>query len=232
LTVKEQCCKIFSELLIDNFLGLFSRATFGLSALTFKLTKHKTKMGLDMYLNKRIYIGANYEHNNVNVEIKIIKKNHKGEEQEVVIDPKKITYIEERAGYWRKANHIHKWFVDNVMGGEDECKDYSVSAEQLLELLKVCEEVVSKAKMVDGRLHTSTSYQGGEKTENYEDGKVIENVEEIAELLPTERGFFFGSTDYNEWYLQDVKDTIKIINDLGLTGPDDYTNEYTYHPSW
>jgi len=50
--------------------------------------------------------------------------------------------------------------------------------------------------------------------------------------LPTERGFFFGSTDYNEWYLQDVKDTIKIINDLGLTGPDDYTDEHTYHPSW
>lgn len=25
-------------------------------------------------------------------------------------------------GYWRKANHIHKWFVDCVQDGEDDCE--------------------------------------------------------------------------------------------------------------
>lgn len=28
-------------------------------------------MGLDMFLNKRIYVGANYEHNNVNGTIEL-----------------------------------------------------------------------------------------------------------------------------------------------------------------
>jgi hypothetical protein len=28
-------------------------------------------------------------------------------------------------------------------------------------------------------------------------------------LLPTQDGFFFGSTDYNDWYFSDVKDCLK-----------------------
>ena len=33
--------------------------------------------------------------------------------------------------YWRKANHIHGWFVKNVQGGKDNCEEYSVSRKQL-----------------------------------------------------------------------------------------------------
>ena len=32
------------------------------------------------------------------------------------------------------------------------------------------------------------------------------NKERCAELLPTQSGFFFGNTDYNEWYFDDVKE--------------------------
>jgi hypothetical protein len=34
-------------------------------------------------------------------------------------------------GYWRKANHIHNWFVKNVQNAEDDCRDYYVSRENL-----------------------------------------------------------------------------------------------------
>ena len=34
---------------------------------------------------------------------------------------------DESFGYWRKANQIHKWFVDNVQGGIDDCRPYPVS---------------------------------------------------------------------------------------------------------
>ena len=37
-----------------------------------------------------------------------------------------------------------------------------------------------------------------------------DNLEKIGpELLPTQSGFFFGSTDYDKWYLDDVKDCLK-----------------------
>ena len=36
--------------------------------------------------------------------------------------------------YWRKANHIHKWFVDNVQDGCDNCAYYPVSNSDLKKL--------------------------------------------------------------------------------------------------
>ncbi len=30
-------------------------------------------------------------------------------------------YIQEEVAYWRKANAIHKWFVENVQDGQDDC---------------------------------------------------------------------------------------------------------------
>lgn len=33
------------------------------------------------------------------------------------VNPEKVEYIEEEFGYWRKANAVHKWFVDNVQNG-------------------------------------------------------------------------------------------------------------------
>jgi hypothetical protein len=47
-------------------------------------------------------------------------------------------------------------------------------------------------------------------------------------LLPTTAGFFFGSTDYGEDYMQDLIDTEKIIESaLADEGGDVY-----YHASW
>ena len=33
--------------------------------------------------------------------------------------------------YWRKANAIHDWFVDNIQGGEDDCNAYNLSIDYL-----------------------------------------------------------------------------------------------------
>lgn len=43
-------------------------------------------------------------------------------------------------------------------------------------------------------------------------GQVIENPEICEELFPSIRGPFFGNTEYNEGYLEDVKDTIKKLS--------------------
>jgi hypothetical protein len=44
------------------------------------------------------------------------------------------------------------------------------------------------------------------------DGTVYTRWEDYAEFeLPTAEGFFFGDTDYDEYYIQDLKDTIEIV---------------------
>lgn len=43
-------------------------------------------------------------------------------------------------------------------------------------------------------------------------------------LLPTQTGFFFGSTDYDEWYYEDLEDTIRILENI----IDEHTDEYRY----
>lgn len=54
-------------------------------------------------------------------------------------------------------------------------------------------------------------------------------VPEMAmELLPPQAGFFFGSTEIDEWYLLDIQNTINII-DRCLNSDFDY---FTYSSSW
>jgi len=157
-------------------------------------------MGLDMYLRKKIYIGANFGNNNVKGAIHLTK----GENNTPVkINLNKVTYIIEDAGDWRKANQIHAWFVENVQEGEDNCKEYYVSDDKLEELLSLCKKIKANPTLA-------------------------------PELLPTQDGFFYGSTDYDEYYWEDIDSTIKIIEDVfsekGENGY--YPFEVYYQSSW
>ena len=88
------------------------------------------------------------------------------------------TYFE--VGYWRKANAIHNWFVNNCGDGEDTCQQMYISLEKLEELLDACKQVSKDHGLA-------------------------------PVLLPTQSGFFFGSTEYDDWYFDKIEDTIKII---------------------
>jgi hypothetical protein len=50
--------------------------------------------------------------------------------------------VEVTCAYWRKSNQIHKWFVDNVQGGVDDCGNYYVSHEKLKELREACRQAL------------------------------------------------------------------------------------------
>ncbi len=87
-------------------------------------------MGLDMYLTKKTYV-KNWDHHKPEYRHEItIKQGGKIRDD---IKPERICYIEEEVAQWRKANSIHKWFVDNVQNGKDDCRDYYVSHEQIAE---------------------------------------------------------------------------------------------------
>lgn len=182
-------------------------------------------MGLDMYLYKRRYV-KNWEHNPDKKWSITVKKNGK-----LIEDTTPISYVVHDAGYWRKANQIHKWFIDNCADGDGDRTTMYVAPEQLIELRDLCKKVVATAVIKAGKVVNGQSYNKdtGSWENNYENGLTIVNAEEIAELLPTESGFFFGSTEYDQWYLADVKETIEII-DKALEHTDDC--DFEYHASW
>lgn len=138
--------------------------------------------------------------------------------------------IIEQVGYWRKANHIHDWFVKNVQDGEDDCRYHNeVTKEALEELLDVCETVLANSELVDGQIQNGYHSENGQMVPTMEDGKYIKDPSVAMELLPTASGFFFGGTDYDEYYLSDVKETIDIITKVLETT--DFDKEMIYYVS-
>jgi hypothetical protein len=51
------------------------------------------------------------------------------------------------AMYWRKANAIHRWFVENVQDGKDDCGTYYVSDIHLVELKAICDRVLAEPSL-------------------------------------------------------------------------------------
>lgn len=183
-------------------------------------------MGLDMYLYKRRYV-KNWEHNKGVNEWNITVK-HNGK---LLKDDMPVSYVVYDAGYWRKANQIHKWFIDNCANGDGDQTTMYVGYEQLKELRELCKQVLAVAKTKEGKVVNGQHYdkETDSWVNNYEDGITITNPEEVAEILPTESGFFFGSTEYDQWYLQDIKETIEIL-DKALDDNEDC--DFEYHASW
>lgn len=140
--------------------------------------------------------------------------------------------IKEEVGYWRKANAIHLWFVENIQNGVDDC-DYhrEVREEDLRELLDVCQRVFDSCELVDGQICNGYTYEDGKRIPIMEDGKYVKDPSVAKELLPSASGFFFGSTDYDEWYVQDIKNTIDIITKV-LETTDFETQMLYYCSSW
>ena len=122
-------------------------------------------------------------------------------------------------GYWRKANAIHNWFVENVQNDVDDCDEYPVSREQLQALLDTVNIVLSGSELVDDVDGCSS----------WDADKIIKNSS-VAELhLPTRSGFFFGSIDYDQWYYEDLEHTKKVL-EAALANNN--IDKFYYHSSW
>lgn len=167
-------------------------------------------MGLDcwLYIKKFIFSDEQAEKDELRELIKEKLRKGKNEIFDDIDDMKdyELKELKWEVGYWRKANQIHKWFVDNVQKGEDDCRDYWVDKEQLQSLLEIVNKIL-----------------------NEKDKK--KQVELAHELLPTKEGFFFGGTDYDNYYFDDLKNTKEIIEKLfKIKNLDNYDIEYT--SSW
>ena len=117
------------------------------------------------------------------------------------IDYEHGEYIEEEVGYWRKANQIHRWFIENVQCGADDCMYHRALTKEDLENLKsVCDEVLA-------------------------------NHELAPKLLPTLPGFFFGGTEYDKYYYEQLVNTSELCDRL-IADTDFNKYELRYISSW
>lgn len=63
--------------------------------------------------------------------------------------------------------------------------------------------------------------------------EVLKNNELAEELLPTMSGFFFGSTEYDDYYFDDVKEVLEYCEETLLPMFDELDNsEGIYFSTW
>lgn len=150
---------------------------------------------------------------------------------------------------WRKANQIHRWFVEHIQDGNDNCGYYVVHPDELKELLGAVNEVLGSTKLVSGMVQNGKTYVDGKGwVANMCDGKVLEDDSVAKAVLPVQDGFFFGGTEYDQYYWQDLIDTKEqleaILWYVGyasdgngweypiVKGEEDWELTIQYHASW
>jgi hypothetical protein len=132
-----------------------------------------------MYLTRKVFVGGEYKHRDVKGEINITIAGVK-----LDIDISEVSEICIKAGYWRKANHIHAWFVENVQDGEDDCKEYYVPIEQLEELKELCIRVLGNHDLAEALLPTQTGcFFGGTEYDEYYFNYLTETIDIVDYCL-------------------------------------------------
>jgi hypothetical protein len=183
-------------------------------------------MGLDMYLSARKYIGGRSHMKDTTEYQAVVKATGM-----VPAAESPSLYVSATVGYWRKANAIHAWFVKHTQDGVDDGRNSYVSRKQLEELRTACNEVLDSIETVDGMINVGKMITAAGTEQLTAPGKVITNKAAAERVLPTQGGFFFGSTDYDEGYIADLRDTVRIIDrvltDKSLEGCD-----FEYRASW
>lgn len=156
-------------------------------------------MGLDMYLSAKRYLWNKTDDEiakKINEAIGV-----KGDQQRRFNGSSLVVKeISLEAMYWRKANAIHGWFVENVQDGEDNCREYEVDRKQLETLRDLCKDILENP-----------------------------DAERDDDLDPLE-GFFFGSYEKDEYYYEDLKNTVEGLSRVLDELPDEYS--FHYQASW
>ena len=152
----------------------------------------------DPPINPKDYLTPDYERLTEFFPAELIKHSESG------------SHVAINIGYWRKANQIHGWFVDNVQGGEDNCQEYLVERSNLEELLELVTEVLDSNR---------------------------ENSFVAKERLPVRGGFFFGNYDedegYDEWYYEQLEYTKTLLTDILNAIPEnEHKYDIYYSSSW
>lgn len=143
--------------------------------------------------------------------------------------------------YWRKANHIHNYFVNEVISlkhRKDKDFEYHGSFEQVgkIHLIKLLDKVnylLDNIVLEDGEIMNGMRLDKdtGEFVPNMTQGKRIANPQICKEILPRTSGFFFGDQEYTQWYYDDLVHTKEMLEKI--LKEHDFKNYYIYYcASW
>ena len=111
-------------------------------------------------------------------------------------------------GYWRKANAIHKFFVNKCACGEDDCKPAYVSYETLEELHKDCVMVLEDHKLASKILPSEEGFFFG--SQEYDD-------------------YYFEQLAYTKELTENV---LRFLDKLHEQTKGEFTYEVIYTASW
>lgn len=163
---------------------------------------------------------------------------------DMYLEFKDVENLRDKIEYLRRNIKVGKGWVINGGSGDTVDNDTMVemldgSKKKAVELcvgdkLKMSKErcesgraVVCYVRNADGKTNYSYNY--------LEQGDVIKNPELCEDTLPTEEGFFFGSTEYDDWYIYNLDETIEQLNKaiedhykLIKAGVDEYDITYIY----
>lgn len=108
-------------------------------------------MGLDMYLHARKYVSPNTgSFNKLEEKLSPLMPELK--------EGQRVCGIAVDFAYWRKANHVHRWFVENVQNGSDDCSEYYVSSDKIKKLLDEINEVLEDPDLAAITLPTKPGF--------------------------------------------------------------------------
>jgi hypothetical protein len=126
---------------------------------------------------------------------------------ESLFDKVIVTVKEEfTIGYWRKANAIHNFIDLHCCNGQ----------------LENCTDVRVSVEQLETLIHYC---------------KIVLADNTLAEeLLPTQDGFFFGPTDYDDWYFKNLQRTIDmcepVLNFIYSLSDEDQLNYRIIYNAW
>ena len=104
--------------------------------------------------------------------------------------------------YWRKVNSLHAYFVrtGTLEAGGEQDVGYYVLNRN---------DLYHLVDLMD---------------------QILNNHSLAETLLPTQAGFFFGSTDYDDWYFKDLEDAKALVVAELEVAPDQ--DVWFYYASW
>jgi hypothetical protein len=152
-------------------------------------------MGLDMYLYKKHYV-KNWDYMSNEERHTISLK--KGKKKLDHIKPDRVCYVVEEVMYWRKFNALHKWFVDNVQEGVDDCKESFVDESDLKMLLETLTYVYENKDTAETILPTAQGFFfGSDEIDEYYWEEVKSTIIQLKDLLEEDNkgaSFYYRSS--------------------------------------
>ena len=132
--------------------------------------------------------------------------------------------------YWRKANAIHKWFRDKFIKEQDPWGYYEVSEDDIQGLLLICKMLRHLKDHPDDSVlqYIPTKWFDFVEEQTYWEMEPADLLANVI-LPPDNMGCFFGSGIVDDWYWENIDDTIKQLTRVLEKG--NY-HKFFYVASW